>query len=154
MRGLGVAKACRLAAAFELGRRVEMERAAKNSPVRTASDAARIARNSLSGLQREHLKVLFLNSRNRLLGEETVFVGSLGSNAFCPREIFKAAFDRGAAAVILAHNHPSGDPSPSSEDVEATKKLALAGGLVGVQVLDHLVVGGKKVSSMRQEGLL
>ena len=153
LRGVGFAKACRLAAAFELGRRAEKERLGRRTFVRHAADAAKILESSFRGLSREHLKVLLLNSRNRLIGEETVFIGSLDSNAFSAREIFKAALDRGAAAIILAHNHPSGDPAPSPEDVDATKKLALAGKLLGVQVLDHVIMGDGKHSSMKAEGV-
>ncbi len=152
LRGIGLAKACRLAAAFELGRRVQEENQGKKIFIRRPIDAVNVIRPSLNGLSREHLKMLLLNSRNRLVGEETVFVGSLDTNAFSAREIFKTALERGAAAIVLVHNHPSGDPSPSEEDVEATKKLALAGKLIGVQVLDHLIVGEKSFFSMREKG--
>ncbi|MCX6767438.1 MAG: DNA repair protein RadC [Candidatus Micrarchaeota archaeon] len=153
LRGIGPAKASRLAAAFELGRRAAEEAVDKKSFVRVPGDAAKIVESSLRGLSREHLKVLFLNSRNRLMGEETLFVGSLDSNAFSAREIFKTALDRGAAAIVLAHNHPSGDSSPSDEDVESTKNLALAGKLLGVQVLDHVIIGGDGFYSMKEAGL-
>ena len=153
LKGLGEAKACRLAAAFELGRRSEREKAVKRVFIRTSREAAAIVQASLRNLPKEHLKVLLLNSRNALVGEETVCMGSVNANAVAARDVFKTAIEAGAAAVVLAHNHPSGDPSPSDEDVETTRKLADAGRLLGIQVLDHVIIGDGRFFSLRERNL-
>jgi len=106
------------------------------------------------GLDREHFVVLALDARNRPIGCNTVSVGSLSASIVHPREIFKFAILANAAAVILAHNHPSEDVTPSKDDVELTRRLVQAGEVMGIEVLDHLVVGGTEFLSLKEKGLM
>ncbi|MFQ6105661.1 MAG: RadC family protein, partial [Candidatus Hydrothermarchaeaceae archaeon] len=108
----------------------------------------------LRNLKKEHFLALHLNTKNALLKEETVSVGSLTANIIHPRELFKTAVLESAASVILAHNHPSGDPSPSKDDIALTKRLAKAGELLGILLLDHVIIGDGKFISMKERGLM
>ena len=106
-----------------------------------------------SHLEQEHLKVIALNTKNHVLKNLTVYIGSINSSAVRVGEIFKEALKQNAAAIIIAHNHPSGDPTPSSEDVAVTREIVDAGKLLGVDVLDHLVIGQGRWVSLRERGL-
>jgi DNA repair protein RadC len=97
--------------------------------------------------------VLYLDTRNRLLGSETVYVGSLNASHIRVAEVFRDAIKRSCAAIIVAHNHPSGDPSPSPEDVEVTRQLIAAGNLLNIELLDHLIIGQQRFVSLRERGL-
>jgi DNA repair protein RadC len=118
------------------------------------SDAAVIARKYLEGADREHFCVMFLNVKNRVLGINTVSIGGLNESPVHPREVFKPAILLGAAAIILFHNHPSGDPSPSKADMEATRQLCEAGKIIGIEVLDHIVIGEEGFTSFKERGLI
>ena len=109
--------------------------------LRNSADCARIIRNYLAGVDREHFIVLMVNRKNEVIGINTVSVGNLTGSIVSPREVFKPAILANAAAIICAHNHPSGDPKPSPEDREITKRLHDAGNLLGIQVLDHIIIG-------------
>lgn len=109
---------------------------------------------TLSGRQREHFKVIYLDARNRVLFEETLFKGTLTASSVYPREVIKAALQRQAAALIFAHNHPSGDPSPSTDDLALTRQLALACRAVGITVHEHIVVGESRYYSFADEGIM
>jgi DNA repair protein RadC len=150
--GVGVAKAARIVAAVELGRRVgraHIERASVRSP----ADVAAMFGERLRHLDREHFLALLLDTKNRLLGTEVVSIGSLDSSLVHPRELYKAAVRRSASAVILVHNHPSGDPSPSAADVACTGRLAEAGKVLGIEVLDHVIIGDGSYVSCRERGI-
>lgn len=152
LRGMGRAKAATLLAALELGRRVAV--ATPEAPrVNSAAEAARQL-GDMAGLDREQFRVLLLNTKHRLLGVEVVGVGGLDQVAVHPREVFKPAIRRSAAAVILAHNHPSGDPEPSAADLLLTQRLVAAGRLLGVAVLDHVIVGRQGHVSLRARGVV
>ncbi|TAJ07499.1 MAG: DNA repair protein RadC [Planctomycetota bacterium] len=142
--------AARIGAAFELARRAERvarpERPVLRSPARVHAQVAR----ELAGLEREVFLVLLLDSRHRLRRIERVSEGTLTSSLVHPREFFCAAVREAAAAVIAVHNHPSGDPTPSSEDVEITRRLRDAGRLLGVPLLDHVIIGGERYESLRE----
>ncbi len=118
--------------------------------VRTSADVAAIARTMLEGADREHFIVLLLNTRHGVIGVNTVSVGGLASAPVHPREVFKPAIVAGAAAVILAHNHPSGDPEPSRDDLAVTVQIRAAGALLGIEVLDHIIVGEHGYVSLRE----
>lgn len=105
-------------------------------------------------LHQEHFVVLFLDTKNRMIGRKTIFVGSLNATIVHPREVFRAAIENSAASIICAHNHPSGDPAPSQEDISITRRLIEAGELVGIGVLDHVVVGKEGYVSLKQRGLM
>jgi len=108
----------------------------------------------LDGLDREHFVVLALDARNRPIGANTVSIGSLSASLVHPREIFKFAILANASRIILAHNHPSGDTAPSRDDIELTRRLVDAGTLIGIEVLDHLVIGGEAFFSLKEKGLM
>jgi DNA repair protein RadC len=152
-RGLGNAKTAQLKAALELGRRMLLATPEDRFVVRSPSDVAQILMAEMAHLEQEHFQVLYLDTRNRLLGSETVYVGSLNASHIRVAEVFRDAVKRNCAAIIVAHNHPSGDPSPSPEDVEVTRQLTAAGNLLSIELLDHLIIGQQRFVSLRERGL-
>lgn len=118
------------------------------------AEAHEVAQSYLAGLDREHFAVILLNTKNRVIGINTVSVGTLNSSLVHPREVFKPAIVGNAAMVILAHNHPSGDPTPSREDVEVTRRLVEAGKILGIEVLDHIIIGEENYYSLKEKGLM
>lgn len=152
-RGLGNAKTAQLKAALELGRRILLATPEERFVVRSPSDVAQLLMAEMSHLEQENFRVLYLDTRNRLLGSDTMYVGSLNASHIRVGEVFREAIKRNCAAVIVAHNHPSGDPSPSQEDVEVTRRLITAGDLLNIEVLDHLVIGQQRFVSLRERGL-
>lgn len=151
--GLGPAKTAELKAAFELGRRLTQLSPVEQPQVRSPADLAPLLMSSMALLEQEHLKAVLLNTRNRLITVADVCSGSLNSAAVRIGEIFREAIRQNAAAVILVHNHPSGDPSPSPEDVRLTADARAAGELLDVELLDHLVIGRGRWVSLREQGL-
>ncbi len=152
LSGIGAVKACRLLAAVELGRRVRRERLARPL-IGRPEDAAAVLIEDMQHLDREHFKAILLDTKHRVITIESVSMGSLNAAVAHPREVFKAGIKRSAAALILAHNHPSGDPTPSQDDLEVTRRILRAGRLLGIEVLDHLVIGENCYSSIRQRGM-
>lgn len=152
-RGLGDAKTAQLKAALELGRRMLLATPEDRLIVRSPSDVAQLLMADMSHLEQEHFRVLFLDTRNRLLGSETIYVGSVNASHIRVAEIFREAIKRNCSGIIVAHNHPSGDPSPSPEDVEVTRQLIAAGTLLSIELLDHLVIGQQRFVSLRERGL-
>lgn len=146
--GIGEARAARVAAAFHLGRRVlEVQRPA-GEVVRSPRDVFERLRSRMHGLQQEIFVVLALDARNTVLGEIEVARGCLTGVDVHPREVFRPLVRMAAAGAILAHNHPSGDPKPSWEDVQLTERLCAGGGLMGIPVLDHIVIGAQSYVSL------
>ncbi|MCB9882351.1 MAG: DNA repair protein RadC [Planctomycetes bacterium] len=152
--GIGPARAARLRAALELGRRATRSVPAPGTSIRTARDVARVAGPALADRDRECFLVLLLDVRHRVFREELVSVGTLTTAPVDPREVYSSAIRHRAAAVCVAHNHPSGDPTPSREDHEVTRRLQLAGDLLGIPLLDHVVVAGEGFTSFVEEGWL
>lgn len=150
--GIGVAASCRLAAAFELARRVPAAAVRRGTPIRSGEDVAALVAPRLRHARKEVFLALLLDARHRLLRVERVSEGTLDSSVVHPREVFAPALREAAAAVVVAHNHPSGDPSPSAEDRHVTRRLAEAGRLVGVALLDHVIVGDPGFVSFRERG--
>ena len=151
--GIGTAKAATVLAALELGRRAQ--HAAKSRPrICEAAEAAELLQPRLSAEKREHFLVLPLSSKNELLMVAEVSIGTLTNTLVHPREVFEPAIRCGAAHIILAHNHPSGDPAPSAEDLLITRVLKEAGALLGIPVTDHVILGGEAFFSFSEEGLL
>ncbi len=152
--GIGPAKATQIKAALELGRRLEADAGEKPRPIlRSPEDVAAEVRSQLKGKKKEHFLVLCVDARNRLINRRLVSMGSLDTSIVHPREVFKEAVSSCAASVIFAHNHPSGDPEPSKEDIELTKRLARAGEIVGIDVLDHIVVCDEGFISLKARNL-
>lgn len=152
MPGMGLAKAAQLKAAIEFGRRIARMSNESRPQFLHPSEAAHYMMDRLRFERKEHFVALHLDTKHRLIGEEIVSVGSLNSSIVHPREIFKTALKRSAAAIICLHNHPSGDPTPSYEDVDVTRRLVEAGEILGVEVLDHIVLGENCFVSMREKG--
>lgn len=147
-------KAVRFIAALELGRRFAKRQAWAKVTVKDPESAALFLKPHFQGLDRECFLALLLNAKNGVLAVETVSVGILNSSLVHPRELFKAAIAHSAAGIVIAHNHPSGDPTPSPEDILLTKRLMEAGKLMGIEIIDHVVVGGGRWVSLKEEGLI
>lgn len=151
VEGVGSATAARLAAAFELGRRAASAESPDDTPIRGPADVFRRMGPRLRDVPQEEFHALLLNSRHRILREVLVTRGILDASLIHPREVFRLAVSEGAASVILVHNHPSGDPQPSSEDRAVTRQLAAAGRALGIPVLDHVVIGRGRYVSLSPE---
>lgn len=148
--GLRVSHGWRLAAAFELGRRAARARSLERPTVRGPADVLGILGDELRGEEREQFVVLLLDGKHRLKGRCLVSIGSLSTSIVHPREVFRPAIRAAAAAVLCVHNHPSGDPEPSQEDLAVTQRLDQAGKLLGIPLLDHVVLGEGRWVSLRQ----
>ena len=154
VKGIGQAKATLLLAATELGKRLYQKHTEDRFTIRSPEDAAAYLMTDMTSLNQEHFVVLFMNVKNEVLHKQTIFIGSLNSAIVHPREIFREAVKRSAASIICAHNHPSGNPSPSSEDIEVTKRLTDAGALMGIEVLDHVIIGDHQFISLKEKGYM
>src|SRR3989338_7203748 len=152
VRGIGSAKAVQLKASVELARRAWKVPQTRPQAVETAEAAEAILRPALVDKKKEHFVALLLDSRHQLIRLESIAPGSLSASLVHPRELFKEAIAASAAAVIIAHNHPSGDPEPSAHDLVLTKRLAQAGRLLGIEVLDHLIVASRGTVSLKARG--
>jgi len=135
IKGIGLAKAAQIKACFELGRREDLEPELKNFDIKDPEAVVRAIRASLKDKAKEHFKLILLNPRNKIIGISTVSIGTLNASLVHPREIFKDAIIHSAASVVLAHNHPSGDPDPSEDDIKITKKLVQSGKILGIEVV-------------------
>jgi len=154
VRGIGIAKASQIKAAFELTNRLEDYSESGDKPlVKTPDDVVSVVRSRLRGKKKEHFLALLLDTRSQLIKVSEISIGSLDTSIVHPREVFKEAISASAASVIFAHNHPSGDPEASEDDIELTKRLAKAGEIVGIDVLDHIIICDKKYLSLKREGL-
>lgn len=154
LRGLGPARATALVAAFELGRRATRRSADGVAAVESPEEAADLLAPALDGLKQESVVALFLGARHQPLAVRTIALGSLNAAGVQPREVFRGAIAVGAAALILAHNHPSGDPEPSEDDVRLTRRLVRCGETLGIEVLDHLVMASGHWVSLRERRVL
>ena len=154
VRGIGLAKATQIKAAFELANRLEGYAEVSKKPlVKTPEDIVALVRSRLKGKKREHFLALLLDTRGQLIKVSEISVGSLDTSVVHPREVFKEAISASAASVIFVHNHPSGDPQASEDDINLTKRLAEAGEIVGIDVLDHIIVCDKEYLSLKRKGL-
>ncbi|HEX6558913.1 MAG TPA: DNA repair protein RadC [Longimicrobiales bacterium] len=152
--GVGPAVAARVAASLELGRRMARETATIRPRIQGPADVYELCAPALRDLRQEEFRVLLLNTQHAVLRELVITRGTLDASVVHPREVFRAAISESAAAVVLVHNHPSGDPAPSQEDRDVTEQLADAGRLIGIAVLDHVVVGDGRYVSFVEMGLL
>lgn len=151
--GVGQAKAAQIKAAIELGRRMVTENPEERAAIHSPRDAYDLVQYEMSALPQEHLWVANLDTRNRLINLEKLYKGSLNASTVRVGELFRSALQRNAAAIVVFHNHPSGDPSPSQEDVNLTRAVVQAGKLLDVDVLDHLVIGHGRFISLKEKGL-
>lgn len=152
--GIGPVKAVTIAAAFELGKRINELASADKTVIRAPQDAAKLLMARLRYETREHFMILLLSTKNHVLAVSTISIGSLSASIVHPRELFREAITHSAAAVILVHNHPSGDPTPSQEDIMITRKLIDAGKILEIHVLDHVIIGDNKYVSLKEKGII
>lgn len=158
IKGLGQAKVAQIKASLEIARRIYntdqvQHTKGKYKQVISAQDVYKIVRSKIKNYAKEHFFVLSFDSRNKLLGIDEVTVGTLNANLVHPRETFEAAIRRHAAQIIMAHNHPSGDPTPSRDDIKLTKQITEAGKVMGIEVLDHIIIGDG-LNSMRANNII
>lgn len=153
IQGVGKKKALQLKATVELGRRLYQAPPKGKTIIKGPMDVSDLVQAQMRYLDREHFKAILLNRKNGILSVETVSIGTLTSSMVHPREVFKPAIRKNAASVILVHNHPSGDPTPSREDIEITKRLSECGQLLGIEVLDHIIIGDGSWNSLKSSGL-
>ena len=152
-KGVGPAKAIQIKAALELGRRLLVAAPHERPVIRSPADAANLLMAEMALLPQEHLRTVLLDTRNRVVGVPTIYVGSLNSAAVRVGEVFREAIRANSAAMIVIHNHPSGDPTPSPDDVQVTRMIVEAGTLLHIDVLDHLIIGRQRFVSMKERGL-
>ena len=154
IKGIGPAKAATLSAAFELVRRIQSQSHISKASFKRSSDVANHFLPLMRDLRKEVFKVLLLNRANRLIKEVTISEGTLEASIVHPRDVFHEALLELATGIILIHNHPSGNPSPSDEDLRMTKQLVEAGRLLGIKVYDHIILAGESYRSLADEGLI
>lgn len=152
-KGLGPAKVTQLKAALELGRRLLVEAPEELPQIRSPADAANLVMSEMGFLEQEHLRIMLLDTKNRVLAKPTVYVGSLNASLIRVGELFREAIRANCASLIVLHNHPSGDPTPSPEDVAVTRQIVEAGKLLDIDVLDHLIIGRQRFVSLKERGL-
>lgn len=152
-RGVGEAKAAQLKAALELGRRLASSQPEDRAVVRSPQDVADLLMAEMGLLDQEQLRVVLLNTKNQVLAVPEVYRGSVNTSLVRVGEVFRDAVRENCPAIIVVHNHPSGDPTPSAEDVEITEQITQAGRLLNIDVLDHLVIGNQRYVSLRERGL-
>ncbi len=154
VKGIGECKAAQILAAVELGKRVMSSTYKDKMKVTSPSDIADILMLDMAHLKKEHFKIVMLDTKNQIIGIEDISIGSLNSSIVHPREVYKEAIARSSASIILVHNHPSGDPTPSKEDIAITRRLAEGGDILGIKVLDHIIVGSNKYLSLKEKDII
>ncbi len=152
--GIGLTKAVQIQAAFDIGKRFTRFREDEKPSIRSSRDVANLLSDEMRLYENECFKILLLNTKNQLIKDETISVGILNASLVHPREVFKAAIKANSASVIIVHNHPTGDPTPSEEDNETTKRIKEAGKLVGIELLDHIIIGEDGYFSYKDKDLL
>ena len=154
IKGVGKSCACRIAAAVELGRRMASAPPAQRVRLGDPDSAASLFMEEMRHLQQEKMRVAMINTKGELMAREDVSLGGIYSASASPREIFTNAVRKGAFGVVLAHNHPSGDPSPSAADISVTRQIADAGKLLGIQLMDHIIIGDGRFVSLKEMGVI
>lgn len=153
VKGIGLGKASQILATIELGKRIARSKLNKLGRITSPTDVAEFMMEEMVSLTQEHFKTLFLNTKNEIIGYETISIGTLNASIVHPRDVFNKAIRKASANVILVHNHPSGNPKPSNEDIQITKRLAEAGDILGITVLDHIIIGDSKYYSLKENNL-
>jgi len=154
IKGIGLAKAAQIKACFELGKREELEPELKNFDIKDPEAVVKAIRPSIKDKAKEHFKLILLDPRNKIIGISTISIGTLNASLVHPREVFKDAIMHSAASVVLAHNHPSGDPESSEDDLKITNKLVESGKILGIEVLDRIIIGKDNFCSYKERGLI
>ncbi len=153
IKGIGLAKAAQIKACFELGKRQDLEPELKDFNIKDPQSVVKAIRASIKDKAKEHFKLILLNPRNKIIGISTVSIGTLNTSLAHPREIFKEAIIHNAMSVVLAHNHPSGDPEPSEDDLTITRRLVEAGKILGIDVIDHIIITKDGFFSFKEKNL-
>jgi DNA repair protein RadC len=154
VRGIGIAKAAQIIAAAELAKRVEgYSETIDKTPLNTPEAIANLVMGRLKDKKKEYFLAILLDTRNQLIRVAEISIGSLDTSIVHPREVFKEAISASASSVIFVHNHPSGDTEASEDDIALTKRLVQAGEIVGIDVLDHIIIGGKSYTSLKRQGV-
>lgn len=151
--GIGNVKAARIIAALEFAKRIKNEIVEESPYVSCPKDVVNLVMEDMRSYDREHFKAILLNTKNKVLAMETISIGSLNSSLAHPREIFKNAIKRSAASIILIHNHPSGDPEPSREDINLTKELLKVSEILKIKIYDHVIIGDRRYFSMKENNI-
>ena len=154
IKGIGFAKAAQIKACFELGKRQDLEPELKDFDIKDPESVIKAIRASIRDKAKEHFKLILLNTRNKIIGISTISIGTLNTSLVHPREVFKEAIIHNAMSVVLAHNHPSGDPEPSEDDLTITRRLVEAGKILGVEVIDHIIISKNGFFSFKDKGLM
>ena len=154
IKGIGLAKAAQIKACFELGKREDLEPEMINFDIKSPESVVRAIRASIKDKAKEHFKLILLNPRNKIIRISTISIGTLNASLVHPREVFKDAIVHSAASVVLAHNHPSGDPDPSEDDLKITRKLVESGKILGIEVMDHIIIAKNGFFSFKEKGLI
>ncbi|QCX32494.1 JAB domain-containing protein [Caloramator sp. E03] len=154
IKGIGTAKAAQIKAAIELGKRLRSYRSDRTITINSPKDAAEIVMEDMRYYKKEHFKVIFLNTKNVVIDVKDLSIGNLNSSIVHPREVYNEAIKKSSASIIAIHNHPSGDPTPSQEDINITKRLVEAGKIIGIDLLDHIIIGDGCFISLKEKGII
>jgi DNA repair protein RadC len=154
IKGVGPVRGLQIAASVELGRRLASKVIDLPCHISSPEDVADLLMPELAGEKKEHFKTLVLDTKNRVLKNVTISVGTLDASLVHPREVFREAVQASASSIVVAHNHPSGDPTPSAEDRQVTTRLVEAGKVLGIDVLDHIIIGEERWVSLKQQGFM
>ena len=153
IKGIGTAKAAQLQAGLEIGRRLVIAAPGERPQITSPADAAALLMVEMTHLEQEHLRLLLLDTKNRVLASPTIYKGNVNTTVVRVAELFREAIRHNSTGLIVAHNHPSGDPTPSPEDVQMTRQIVQAGQLLGIEVLDHVIIGDNRFVSLKERGL-
>lgn len=154
IKGIGNCKAAQIIAAIELGKRISSRSGEAKLKVNSPVVVAELLMEEMRYLNKEHFKIILLNTKNQIISIEEISIGNLNSSIVHPREVFNIAIRRSANSIILIHNHPSGDPTPSTEDINITHRLINAGDIIGIKVLDHIIIGDNNYLSLKQKNII
>jgi len=150
IKGIGLSKACQIISAIELGKRLAMSSLTHTPYIKSPLDVANVFMEEMRYYKKEYFKIILLNTKNQIITVEDISIGSLNSSLVHPREVFVRAIRKSSSSIILLHNHPSGNPEPSAEDIKITKRLIEAGKIIGIEVLDHIIIGDGKYISLKE----
>lgn len=154
IKGMGLAKSAQIIAAVELGKRIALATKANNYKIKSPDDVSNLLMDEMRYLKKEFFNIVLLNTKHELITVENISIGSLNASIVHPREVFVKAVKRSCSAIILVHNHPSGDPQPSKEDINITRRLVEAGKIIGIEVLDHVIIGDGIYCSLKEKGIM
>lgn len=154
IKGIGTCKACQIIASIEIGKRIKRWSAEDKIKVTSPDILVNLVSDEMRFLNKEHFNIAILDTKNQIIAIENISIGTLNASIVHPRDVFYAAINRSANSIILLHNHPSGDPYPSDEDINITDRLVDVGSLVGIKVLDHIIIGDNKYISFKEKNLI